>query len=198
MKSRIDDLVIIEDNIRWLKEQIEKWASPDSENKDLRQEFYKKTLGKLSKELQRNILIEIHSIVAFGKPGEKDLRSKKKDNDYRKHLRKRSEYIRRAKREGKSPKVEPRDPAEYYPYPTHRPKGSAHKGVSYSFLRGLHRAVREAGLPNPYEKVSHVLYIFLGIEIIGDHIKRMLIRRKEDIRELDEFEKLSDGPPVED
>jgi len=76
-KDRANDLIINE-NIKWLKNEIEQLAPADPDKKQERDNFYNNTLKKLTKELQGKILAEIFGVVTFIKLDAKGLKSKKR------------------------------------------------------------------------------------------------------------------------
>lgn len=181
MKDRNDDLTI-DDNIRWLKTEIEKSAPIDPEGKKWREKFYQK-LGQFPKGDQRDVLIQIlGSQIASSGDSRKALRLQGDEEiQFREKVRKRHEYVLRCLKQGKTPKKSPLDNIWLPPnHPPHRKKD-----ISSLNLWDLYVALKRAGISSQhgydiYKTIHSILEYFLNVFIEFDSIKRELIRIRKD------------------
>jgi hypothetical protein len=91
--------------------------------------------------------------------------------------RKKREYLRRRLKARKISYEEYllKEPPFFPKLPPHRTKDD-----SFLFIYDLVKTIKEAGLPNPYEEVGHLLYNFFNITIEADSVKREFLRQKKD------------------
>jgi hypothetical protein len=185
MKIQLNKSQQIDNEIEKLKIKIERLAPSDPEQKEGREEFYRR-LAAIPKEKQRNIVLEI-----FGCQIASDLTPKtekaqkeqkeieeldKEERKERKKARERYKYIQRCIPEGKIPKVESPDTMLLVlERPPHRKKD-----LFLFNLWDIYLVLKRDSLSPIYENLRLILRDFLNVFMEVESIKRELSRMRND------------------